>query len=494
MLIFTFILLPIISALILILYERINSESGSLITFATTLINLSLSVLLLFILNGGQMVYHFGGWPAPIGISLVLDSFSLLMLFVINLVSCVSMLYSIDYIKHYDSRTKFFILNLFLIAGLNGVVLAGDIFNLYVFLEIIAFASYALIAFGLGKEDMEASIRYQVIGTIGSFFIFFGIGFLYSVTGSLDLADISKIIYQSASTNRAILFAIPLLLFGFSLKAALVPFHAWLPDAHPTAPAPVSAMLSGVVIKVSGIYGIVRIFFSVTGVSTTLLQILLYAGLISVFFGAFAALYQNDFKRILAFSSISQIGYIMLGIGIGTPLGYAGALLHILNHAAFKSLYFMVAGSVDYATGTRDIRKLGGLSKKLPVTFLASISSSLSLAGIPPFGGFFSKFIIILALVKAGKITLSILIILSFLLTLAYFLKIQGKVFLRSQNSELYPNIKEVPYSMRLAMIIMAIMCLGLGLGFPWIMKTFINSAVNIFTNGINYGNIISGL
>ncbi|HAM37998.1 MAG TPA: NADH/ubiquinone/plastoquinone (complex I), partial [Elusimicrobia bacterium] len=492
MLLLIFILLPIVSALILILYERINKESGSLITFTSTLINLSIVIFLFFISSDNRIVYHIGGWPSPLGISLVLDSFSLLMLFVINLISCLSMLYSIDYIKHYDSRAKFFILNLFLIAGLNGVVLSGDIFNLYIFLEIIAFASYALIAFGLGKEDLEASIRYQVIGTIGSFFIFFGIGFLYSVTGSLDLADISKIIHQHSATNRAILFAIPLLLFGFSLKAALVPFHAWLPDAHPTAPAPVSAMLSGVVIKVSGIYGIVRIFFSVTGVSTTLLQILLYAGLISVFFGAFAALYQNDFKRILAYSSISQIGYIMLGIGIGTPLGYAGALLHIINHAAFKSLFFMVAGAVNYATGKRDTRELGGLSKKMPITYISSISSSLSLAGIPPFGGFFSKFLILLALVKANHLTLSILLVISFLLTLAYFIKIHRRVFLRSENSELYKNVKEVPYSMRIAMIILAIICLGLGLTFPWIMKTFINSAVNIFTNGINYGNIIS--
>ena len=495
MFIIFFSLLPVVSALVLILLEQSDEDCGDLLALATVSMNVLLSSAAFFVLNGGQIVYKMGGWVSPLGVNLVMDSFSALMLLVINIVGLVSVIYSVDYMKRYTSKAKFYTLSMFLLSGLNGVVLAGDIFNLYVFIEIVAFASYALIAFGLGKEDLEASIRYQVIGTIGSFFIFFGIGFLYAVTGTLDLADMSKIILQSPA-NRAVFFAVPLLLFGFSLKAALVPFHAWLPDAHPTAPTPVSAMLSGVVIKVSGIYGIVRIFFCVTGASPTLFQILLYAGLISIFFGAFAALYQNDFKRILAYSSISQIGYIMVGLGTGIPLGYAGAMLHILNHAAFKSLYFMVAGAVDYAAGTRDITKLGGLSKKMKVTYISSVAASLSLGGIPPFGGFFSKLLIILALIKSGNITVSIFVVLSSLLTLSYFMKIQKNVFLREPEAEsglLSETVKEVPSSMRAAMIIMAVICLVLGLAFPWIYHGIIDSAVGVLTRGVN-GSIVSGL
>ncbi|MBI5573625.1 MAG: NADH/ubiquinone/plastoquinone (complex I) [Elusimicrobia bacterium] len=494
MLILLFPLLPIISALCLIILERFDEDSGDYLSSATAFVLFAMAVTIIFTLNGGVVVYHLGGWGSPLGVDLVLDGFSALFLVVINLVGFVSMLYSIEYMKKFTAKAKFYILHLFLIAGLNGIVLSGDIFNFYVFMEIVAFASYALIAFGVEQLDLEASIRYQVLGTVGSFFVLLGIGILYSVTGTLDLADMSRFISQTG-INRAILFAVPLLLFGFALKAALVPFHAWLPDAHPTAPTPVSAMLSGVVIKVCSIYGIVRIFFGVTGVSPTLLQILLYAGLISIFFGAFSALRQTDFKRLLAYSSISQIGYIMLGIGTGTPLGYAGAMFHILNHATFKSLFFIVAGAVEHSTGERNITKLGGLSDKMPVTFLSSLSASFSLGGVPPFGGFFSKLLIILGLFKAGYLTVGLLVVLSAVFTLAYFLKIQRNVFLRLPTSHFpLPTIKEVPVLMRVSMLILAIICLGLGLAFPWILKAIVEPAVAVLTNGCKYGSLILGL
>ncbi|MDO8734283.1 MAG: proton-conducting transporter membrane subunit, partial [Elusimicrobiota bacterium] len=409
-----------------------------------------------------------------------------------------SKLYSVEYMKKFTAKAKFYILHLFLIAGLNGIVLSGDIFNFYVFMEMVAFSSYALVAFGVEQQDLEASIRYQVLGTVGSFFLLLGIGVLYSVTGTLDLADMSKFIAETG-INNAIMFAIPLLLFGFALKAALVPFHAWLPDAYPTAPAPVTMMLAGTVSKVCSIYGIVRIFFGVTGVSPALHQVLLYAGVISIFFGAFSALRQTDFKRLLAYSSVSQIGYIMVGLGCGTPLGYAGALFHILNHATFKSLYFMVAGAVEHSTGERDITKLGGLSDKMHLTFLSSLSASFSLGGVPPFGGFFSKLLIILALFKAGYLTVGILVVMSAVFTLAYFLKIQRNVFLRERGTDAEPNaeltrIKEVPVLMRVSMLTLAVVCLLLGLLFPWILKYVIDPAVSVLTLGTGYGSLILGL
>ncbi|MEW6556764.1 MAG: proton-conducting transporter membrane subunit [Elusimicrobiota bacterium] len=514
MLILLFPLLPIISALILVILERFDEDSGDWLSSSTAFVLLAMAVTIIFTLNGGALVYHMGGWVSPLGVDLVLDGFSALMLVVINLVGFLSMLYSVEYMKKFTSKAKFYILHLFLIAGLNGIVLSGDIFNFYVFLEMVAFSSYALVAFGVEQPDLEASIRYQVLGTVGSFFLLFGIGILYSVTGTLDLADMSKYISQTG-VSRAVMFSIPLLLFGFALKAALVPFHAWLPDAYPTAPAPVTMMLAGTVSKVCSIYGIVRVFFGVTGVSPTLHQVLLYAGLISIFFGAFSALKQIDLKRLLAYSSISQIGYVMLGLGIGTPLGYAGALFHILNHATFKSLYFMVAGSVEHSTGERDITKLSELSDKMPTTFLSSLSASFSLGGVPPFGGFFSKLLIILALFKSDYIVVGLLVVVSAVFTLAYFLKIQRNVFLRKSlefreislenpefnsgqnlstlNSQL-STLKEVPVLMRVSMLVLAIVCLGLGLAFPWILKAVVEPAVKVLTLGCGYGNLISGL
>ncbi|MFA5778836.1 MAG: proton-conducting transporter membrane subunit [Elusimicrobiota bacterium] len=494
MLILLFPLLPIISALILIILERFDDAAGDWLSSVTAFVLLVLAGVIIFTLNGGAVVYHMGGWVSPLGVDLVLDGFSALMLIVVNLIGFLSMLYSVEYMKKFTAKAKFYILHLFLIAGLNGIVLSGDIFNFYVFMEMVAFSSYALVAFGVEQQDLEASIRYQVLGTVGSFFLLLGIGILYSVTGTLDLADMSKFI-AGTGINNAIMFAIPLLLFGFALKAALVPFHAWLPDAYPTAPAPVTMMLAGTVSKVCSIYGIVRIFFGVTGVSPALHQVLLYAGLISIFFGVFSALKQTDFKRLLAYSSISQIGYIMVGLGCGTPLAYAGALFHILNHATFKSLYFMVAGAVEHSTGERDITKLGGLSDKMPLTFLSSLSASFSLGGVPPFGGFFSKLLIILGLFKAGYLTVGILVVMSAVFTLAYFLKIQRNVFLRLPASRFpLPTIKEVPVLMRISMLTLAVVCLLLGLLFPWILKFVVEPAVSVLTLGTGYGNLILGL
>ena len=191
---------------------------------------------------------------------------------------------------------------------------------------------------------------------------------------------------------------------GFGLKAALIPFHAWLPDAHPSAPAPISAILSGLLIKVSGVYALTRIFFNVFGLEpgAWLSQILMGLGIVSAVIAAFLAIGQKDMKRMLAYSSISQVGYVVLGIGIGTPLGVAGGLFHLFNHALAKGLLFLNSGSVQQATGTRNLDEMGGLAKRMPVTAATNLVGSLSIAGVPPLGGFWSKLLIIIALVQSG--------------------------------------------------------------------------------------------
>jgi multicomponent Na+:H+ antiporter subunit D len=490
MILIWFALIPLAGALLALIFEKINEDIAAGIAVACTAATFILSLYAPHLtLAGKPLVYHMGGWLPPLGISLILDGFGALMLIIVNLVLFISAIYSVDYMRtRYTATAKFYVLFLFSAAGLNGVSLSGDIFNFYVFIEMVALAAYSLVAFGVEREDLEASIRYQVLGTLGSFFILLGIAFLYSVTGTLDFADMSRTIKQTGITPP-VMFAVPLLLFGFSMKVALVPFHAWLPDAYPTAPAPVTAVLSGAVAKILGIYGIVRIFFGVIGMNHTIFQILLYAGIISIFFGAFAALVQTDFKRLLAYSSISQIGYIMLGLGLGTPLGIAGALFHALNHAAFKSLYFLTAGSVEHSTGSRNLNELGGLSEKMPVTTFASLFASFSLAGVPPFGGFWSKAMIIFACVLAGQNLLAVVVALASVLTLAYFLKIQRKAFF-SQLPAALVNVKESPFLMCLAMVIMALVCLGLGLGVDYVMDFLIKPAANSLLIGTGYGNL----
>ncbi|GAG91324.1 unnamed protein product, partial [marine sediment metagenome] len=275
-----------------------------------------------------------------------------LLLLAISVVGTAAMLFSTRYMEQYTAKAKYLSLFMLMVAGMNGVVLSGDIFNLFVFLEIASIASYALVGFGCEHEELEASFKYMVLGSIGSTFVLFAVALVYGNTGSLNMAYISKAIAGSG-INPGLAFALGLFITGFGLKAALVPFHAWLPDAHPSAPAPISAMLSGVLIKALGIYALARVLFNVFGISVQLGWILIVLGILSMVAGAFLAIGQWDIKRLMAYSSISQIGYVILGLGLGglilakgdnlawASLAILGGLFHLVNHAVYKSLLFL---------------------------------------------------------------------------------------------------------------------------------------------------------
>ena len=255
-----------------------------------------------------------------------------------------------------------------------------------------------LVAFGRGHDELEASFKYLMLSAVASAFVLLSIAVIFGVTGGVSFGVVAQGL-KTLNIRYVVGFCSGLFLAGFGLKAALVPFHSWLPDAHPSAPAPISAMLSGVLIKVSGVYAMTRVFLGVFGLTPALTTVLTVMGIVSIFVGALAALGQNDIKRMLAYSSISQIGYVVLGFGIGTPLGILGGLFHLFNHALFKSLLFLNAGAIEQSTGTRSLDKMGGLAKVMPLTAATSAIGSLSIAGIPPLNGFWSKLLIIIALV-----------------------------------------------------------------------------------------------
>jgi multicomponent Na+:H+ antiporter subunit D len=282
-----------------------------------------------------------------------------------------------------------------------------------------------------------------------------------------------------------------LFIMGFGLKAALVPFHAWLPDAHPSAPAPVSAMLSGVLIKVLGFYTICRIFYNVIGVTPDILGVFMFLGTVSMVVGGLLAIGQWDIKRLLACSSISQMGYIFLGIGLGTPLGILGAVFHVFNHSMMKSLLFLNAGAVEYATGTRDLKKLGGLGRKMPVTGITQFVGAMSVSGVPPFNGFWSKLIIIIAAVQAGRIGYAAWALVASLLTLGALMKVVRYGF-RGPLKEELGAVKEVPVLMRLPMEVLAVGCvLGGGLLIPGVRELFLTQAVDVLIHGKNYMHLV---
>lgn len=487
-----FVIIPLGAAFLISLVGKFVRRSSEVIIMVSSFLLLGFSVYSRILLNsavGKILVYKIGGWVPPFGILLVLDGLSGFMLLTINLVAFFISLYSISYMEKYTDKPKFFTLFSLMVCGMNGLVITGDLFNLFVFLEIASISSYSLVAFGTEAEELEASFKYAIMGSIASSFIFIGIAFLYSFTSTLNMADMARVLSYKGNT-LVVGFVGVLFLMGFGLKAAIVPFHAWLPDAHSSAPASISAMLSGVLIKTLGIYALVRVFFNVIGPTHRYLTVLMFLGALSIVSAVILALSQWDFKRLLAYHSISQIGYVILGIGLGTPLGIFGGLFHLFNHSVFKSLLFLNSGAVDYATGTRDLKELGGLGKVMPVTSKTNLVASMAIAGIPPFNGFFSKLIIIIACVQKGFFGYALCAVIGSILTLASFMKVRKFIFLGEVKDRL-KNVKEAPFIMRFSMVCLAIICILGGIILIPSLRFLIDDAVNVILKGTGYAGVV---
>ena len=478
-----FVALPLMTAFALpILEKTLKKGSDAIVSFVTAILAVS-SIYLVFISKSLPAVYTIGGWKAPFGISWVIDPLTVFMLIIVNVITFMVSVYSVNYMERYTDKFKYYSLFMLMVAGMNGVIMSGDLFNLYVFLEITAIASYALVAFGTEAEEVEASFKYMVLGSIASAFILIGIAFLYAKTSTLNMPDMARVLAGLPKESNLLIMVSALFITGFGLKAAFVPFHSWLPDAHPSAPAPISAMLSGLVIKTIGIYALIRIFFNVFGINRSTSEIFLVLGAISMLIGVILAIGQWDFKRLLAYHSISQIGYVICGIAIGTPLGIAGGLFHLMNHSVFKSLLFLNAGAVEYSCGTRNLKELAGLQEKMPHTSWTSLVASLSIAGVPPFCGFWSKLVIIIALFQAGRFSYAVIAILVGIITLGSFLKIQKYAFYR-KSKEIVLRVKEVPFFMVASMIVLAIFCIGIGIFFKPIMDNLVAPAAEALRGG----------
>ena len=470
---------PLLAALVVAIAWRSSDRVSDVVCNAATVATLALSIALVGpVLSGGSIDWSLG-MAGPMGITFNVDALSLVMLLVVSVGSVAASFFSISYMDDYTSKAKYYVLFLLMVAGMNMVVLGADILNMYVGIEIAAIACYALVAYGLGKEYLEASFRYQVLGTVGTLCLVAGIGLLYSRAGTLSFADLAGAVAGAEGVNIAGV----LLLSGLALKAAYIPFHAWLPDAHSTAPSPVSAMLSGVFIKVVGVYGLMRLLFVVFTPGSIYTTVLLVIASLSIIAGALLALVQTDMKRLLAYCTISQMGYILLGIAIGTPLALVGALFHLVNHAVFKELFFFGAGSVERQAGTREISALGGLNSRMPVTGVTSAIGFFSVSGCPPFSGFWSKLIIIIAAVQAGQVGYGVVAAIGAVITVSYFLKYEKGVFFGALPDSL-KSVKESPASMYVPMVVLAAACLALGLAFPWFIDTLLEPAAQAIMLG----------
>lgn len=382
--------------------------------------------LLLQVRASGILVHHLSGWPPPFGIVLVADLLSATLLVVSTGVFLAALVYSLGYMSQESLRLSYLPLFFFLLTGVNGAFLTGDIFNLFVFFEVILLSTYALVISwdpeGLipRAEKLEATFRYLVLNLIGAAIMLLAIGTLYGTTGTLNMAHLSVRVSELRGDGVTHLDVIALLFVAvFGLKAAVAPLHFWLPDVHPSAPTPVSAVLSGILIKV-GAYGFLRLTSLLFVGSQMLSELVLAIGVFTVLLGGLLALAQVDIKRLLAYSSVSQMGFLLLGIGLANGAAIAAALFFLVNHAIIKSMMFLTAGGVMHVTGERSMEKMGGLARSSPFLAATFLVGAMALAGLPPMNGFISKLLIFQSLVDSGRLVYLYLALIGAFLSLLY--------------------------------------------------------------------------
>jgi multicomponent Na+:H+ antiporter subunit D len=396
----------------------------------------------------GPISHDLGGWPPPVGIEYVLDPLSAYLACIIALIGLMVTIYPVQAAFDVTPRrgVPLYPLVLLLLTGLMGVVLTGDLFHLFVFLEIYAIATYALVSLG-GDRGVFAALRYLLLGTLGSGLYLLGVGFLYFMTGTLNMADMADRLPAIAG-SPTVLGALALIVIGLALKMALFPLHVWLPDAHSYSPPGVAALLAAVQVK-AGAYALIRILFDVFGPAYTqgtglpVSAALVWFGAAGIVVGSVLAIQQTDLKRMLAYSTVAQLGYIGVGIGLASPLALVGALLHVLNHALMKSGLFLVAGGIIQQTGLKEIARFTGLGKRMPWTMAGFAIAALSMVGIPPFAGFFSKWYLVLGALDERNWAVATIIVASSLLTLTYFIRLFEQIFVREPSDPIVEQAQE---------------------------------------------------
>ncbi len=424
---------------------------------------------LVAVTRDGALTHELGGWPPPIGIEYVLDPLAGYLAAIIGLIGLLVCIYPVS--VAFDLRpgrgVPVYPLVLLLLAGLMGVVLSGDLFHLFVFLEIYALATYALVALG-GDRAVFASFRYLLLGTLASGLYLLGVGFLYFATGTLNMADVASQL-PALSDDPTVLGSMGLIVLGLALKMALFPLHVWLPDAHTYSPPGVAALLAAVQVK-AGAYALVRILFDVYGPAYTggplpVSVALAYFGAAGIVVGSVLAIRQTDLKRMLAYSTVAQLGYIGLGIGLATPLALVGALLHVLNHAVMKSGLFLVAGGIIQQTGLKEIARFTGLGRRMPIVMTGFAIAALSMVGVPPTAGFFSKFYLVWATIQTGDWILAVIVVSSSLLTATYFLKLFEQLFVRAPVEQVVQDAVEPEPRIWATVSVLAGAVVAIGLG-----------------------------
>ncbi len=478
------VVIPLLAAPLCIVIR--NATLSWALALSITWIAFAIAITLLFqVIDGSSIVYALGGWAAPWGIEYRVDTLSAFVLVIVSAIGSVVMVFaraSVAAEVAEDRICLFYTLYVLCLAGLLGIAITGDVFNLFVFLEISSLSSYALVSLGQNRRALLAAYRYLMMGTIGATFYIIGVGMMYMMSGTLNIADLSTIIPAIADT-RTILVALAFISVGIGLKLALFPLHLWLPDAYTYAPSAVTAFIAATATKVA-VYVMVRILFTVFGradifSSTPIGDILMTLAIAAMFVASAVAIYQTNIKRMLAYSSIAQIGYMILGISFATQTGLTGGIVHLFNHALTKSALFMVMGCVFMRLGSVDIRDFNGLGKRMPITMAAFVIAGLSLIGTPFTVGFVSKWYLVLAALESGDWPIAVLILLSSLLAVIYVWRVVEVAYFRPVPEGAVP-IDEAPLSMLVPMWVMVLATVYFGINATGTIEVASSAAANL--------------
>lgn len=467
------VLLPLTAALLSPFFSYFHKQMGKWVAVASLFgaFLCSVGLLMQTVQDGGQAVHYWmGNWAPPLGIEFVIDPVNAIIVTMITFLAMMTAIFSTPFLKksNWLYMGGYYTLLALLCVGLSGMTLTGDVFNLYVYLEIASLSGYGLIALG-GNKGTLAAFRYLLIGTIAASLYLLGIGFLYAMTGSLNMADLSGLL-QGQMDSPLIAVAVALFIAAFGIKAALFPFHGWQPDAYTYSHPGAAPLISGAMSKVPA-YAMLRFFFYLFGAQHLFVQhgltVIGVLGAMGIILGSVMAIAQDDFRRMLAYSSVAQIGYIAVGLAIGSVYGLIGAILHVVNHAFMKGSLFMVIGGIQYRFGEFRISQLGQIHKKMPLTVVTLCIAALGMIGIPPTGGFFSKWYIMLGAMTTQQYIYVAVLVISSLLNAVYFFRVMENVFVNKdpQLKEVNPPAGklELPLQMLIPIVVMGLGILVLG-------------------------------
>lgn len=455
------VVVPLMAAPVCVLVR--NATAAWTVALAVSWAVFAIALKLLFqVMEQGEVLYRIGGWDAPWGIEYRLDSVGSLVVVIVAAIGAVVLPYAKRSVEHEIPQERiylFYAMMMLCLSGLLGITVTGDAFNLFVFLEISSLSSYVLISLGRDRRALTAAYRYLIMGTLGATFYIIGVGLMYQMTGTLNITDLSTILPAVADT-RTVLAALAFLTVGISLKLALFPLHLWLPSAYTFAPSTVTVFLAATATKVS-LYVLLRLFFTMFGevdifATFPVQPVLIAMALAAMFLASLSAIWQQNIKRMLAYSSVAQIGYMVLGVALATEAGLAGGIVHMFNHALIKGSAFMAVGAIIFATGAVTIKDLEGIGKRMPLLMGAFIISGLGLIGVPLTVGFVSKWQLVTATLEADMWPLAALILLSSLLAVIYVWRIFEVAYLRKPAAGL-PAPKELPLSMLVPTWILAL-------------------------------------